>query len=685
MSGRHSGSPQHDSSEFIGEIVGVRGLALALVVLFHLFGAGRVSGGVDVFLFISAFLLTGSLVRRVDRGGPFLANQYGRMAVRLVPAAIVVLVGVLVATVLLAPSTQWLQNGRELIASALYYENWELISSQLAYGAAGPQTSPLQHFWSMSVQGQFFVAWPLLVAVVAAITARRLPVRRVLFVVTALLTAASFAYAMLLHGQDQQVAYFDSFARFWELGAGALLALSAHHLRIGRAWSIAAVWTGLAMIVACGFLIDGGSAFPGPLTLWPLAGTALIIVGSGVRTRRFGPDRLLDTAPLRFIARISYPLYLWHWPILIFWLMYFDRPSVGPRSAAAILLISVVLAWLTQRFVAEPAIALRSTVSTRSMIAAPLAAIAVVVLIVGAGVVRVQAWTDAQIQQVRASTAEVTADGARALDADGSGSVNTAAFVPAAAAAGVDRPAPLSWGCVQGTGDVPGRGDVKVCESDVEDPTRTIVMSGGSHVMQWYEAMEGIAARNGWALVLVDKDGCRLISPEGAREISPYDACVEWNEKVVDEIAAIRPDALLTVGSQTPNGKRFTEEVMLDEQVEVWRELDAAGIPTIAIRDTPRFEWTVPTCVSEHPDDLSACGRARDDIFAAEDPLLSAADVPESTVAIDMTDSFCTDRCEPVVGDVLVYRDRDHFSATYGRTLEEPLERALRAQAPWLF
>lgn len=686
MDAPREADPTHDSREFIHELVGVRGLALTLVVLFHLFGAGRVSGGVDVFLFISAFLLTASVTRRASAGRLSLVVQYGRTAMRLIPAALVVLGAVLLATILFAPVATWGQTGRELLASALYYENWELIASQLEYGAAGPATSPLQHFWSMSVQGQFFLVWPAVILVVAVLARRRGGLRAALIAVTGTLTVASFVYAMWLHGQAQEAAYFDSFARFWELGAGALLALTAHHLRLGRAVSIGAVWLGLAMIVSCGFFIDGASAFPGPLTLWPLAGTALVILGAGVRTRRFGPDRLLDAPPLRFLARISYPLYLWHWPILIFWIMAVDSDGIGWLSASVILTMSIVAAWLTQRFVAEPALAYRDRATTRGLVAMPVVATLVFSLVVAAGVVRIDRI---ELQAQQAAAAAVADDeqypGARALAPGGTGSVNGTFFIPGAETASKDYPAPLLAGCVQGTGDLPGREAVTICEPDVVEPTRAIVLSGGSHTLHWYEALKTVAARSGWAIVVVDKDGCRLTGPDAAAEFSPYASCVEWNRRVVPVIIDLQPDALFTVGSHTPSAPHFTDETMIAGQVEVWRELDRAGIPTLAIRDTPRFESKVPECVSEHIDDLAACGVARDEIFAATDPLLEADGVPDSTVALDLTDSFCTDRCEPVVGGVLVYRDRDHITATYSLTLADALEAELRAKADWLF
>ena len=666
----------------IVEIEGLRGIALTLVVLFHLFGNGRVSGGVDVFLVISAFLLSRSIFRKATQpGGVRLTDHFSGVAARLVPPAVIVLAAVAVATLLLYPPALQRQNFQEILASALYYENWELISSQLAYGAAGPNTSPLQHFWSLSLQGQFFLLWPFVViALTWAVRRSGVPAFRAVLAVTIALTIASSIFAVYLTAADQQVAYFHTLARFWELGAGAILGLTLSRIRLGARLRGLAVWSGLFLIVSCGFFIDGGSLFPGPWTLWPVVGTLLVIVGAGTGGAPTS-TKVLGHPVLRFFARISYPLYLWHWPFLIFYLQVRDQDRVGLAGAGFIFVASVLLAWLTTVVIEAPVARLRARVSPRKLVAIPLIA----TLLVSAGSLAAIARSDsARAEQFLAmSNPSPENIGARALT-EGSEASSTAKVIPDVSVAFDDLPAVYSQGCIQNYRSEPGMDEVLVCESPVKNPTKTVVMSGGSHVQQWYPAVAAVAEQEGWALIVVDKDGCRLALPDANMKQSA--SCESWNARAIPRLVSLKPDAVFTVGSETASPEA-PEEYTPDGQVQAWRTIAEADIPVVTVRDTPRFSFRVPECVqAAAADDISECGINRDQTYAEESPFYGVSDLPKGVSHVDLSDAFCTSsRCEPIVGNVFVYRDDDHMTATYARTLAPALRDALREVAPELF
>ncbi|MEV0953607.1 acyltransferase family protein [Promicromonospora sp. NPDC050249] len=711
---------------WVPELHGLRGLALALVVLFHLFGQGRVSGGVDVFLVVSGFLATGALLRRAERRvlNPFA--YWGRTFWRLAVPALLTLAATAGLMFWLMPRPAWEQTGREIFAAATYWVNWEMIAGQLAYGAAGPQTSPVQHFWSLSVQGQFFLLWPLVVLAVTALVGgggrrRRLSPRRALAVVTALATAASFWFAVGITAQDQATAYFHSGARFWELGLGALAALVLPRVRVPVWLRPVLAWLGLAMVVACGFLIDGGSAFPGPWALWPVGATLLVVLGSsGVRPRspgaevapERGPRRLLETGFLRWVADRSYALYLWHWPLLISYLLLRDRDAVGPAGGAVVLAASVAAAWLTDRTVVRGAQSFRGRVGDVRSLVATVLVISLVAVPVGLWVrdaehYRAQVLTEqVLVVPVQPSTrypgATVLTEGVE---------VDPAVPRPDVLVARQDwSEAQRTPGCVQVHGRVlPDGTEVIACplhEPDspalpdllgVPDPPevlrppgaagspdgriRTVALVGDSHTLQWSTAFQMLAEQEGWRLVLFAKHGCRMQDPD--LEVSGARSCQVWNEGLGGELAELRPDVVVTVGTYTATQAGEPEKVA-EPEVSAWRKLDAHGIPVIALRDNMRFETSPVHCVAEHGPD-PRCGRDRAEILGAN-PLDHYRGLPASTTVIDLNDALCTPvRCEEVVGNVLVYRDDDHISATYVRTVAPYLDERLRAEVPWLY
>ena len=674
------------------EVHGMRGLALLLVVLFHLFGGGRVSGGVDVFLVVSGFLVTGSLLRRAEAGTLRLGSVYARNLARLAPSALVVLGAVALAAWLLLPSGRWQDVWRQVVASGLYVENWDLIANALSYGAAGPGVSPLQHFWSLSVQGQFLLAWPLVVLVVAWLCRRaRIRVRRQLVLVIALTTAASFAYALYLTEVLQPTAYFHTATRFWELGVGALLALIP--LRGGAGLRALGAWAGLGLIVSSGFLLDGGTLFPGPWTLWPVIGALLVLAGAGT-TAAWGPRRLLELAPLRFVADISYELYLWHWPVLIFYLAVRDFPAVGVRGATLVLAVSLVLAWVTRQVIARPVglVLPRTMTPARSagtLLAAGVAT-ALVIVPTAAASLDMRNQETAQLEALQHLGSEYP--GAGVLSAQGQATApGKAPVVPEAADGEVpvrpsveiakhDRPATdLDKTCIQEPRDGPGYDEVRMCTlNDPPQPTRTVLIAGASHIFQWAPAITQIGRENNWRVLLAGKAACRM-----RHEPSIDDDCRRWGANLLEQTEALAPDAVFVSGTRTHEAKA---ERVITGQVAAWRRLAAAGIPVVTVRDNPRFAWSPPSCVRSHGRDAARCVVPRSDVFAPLNPAETHPRTPTIAGHVDLSDMICEPTsCPPVIGNVLVYRDGSHLTVTYTRTLTPALTDAVRQAAPWLY
>ena len=309
-------------SGFRPEVQGLRAVAVLLVVLYHVF-MGRVSGGVDIFLFISAFFMTLSFVRRIGGGRPLgLARYWLHTFKRLLPLATVIILFTLALIWLVFPRTDVAEFRSQGVASILYLENWALAANEVNYYAADHSTaSPFQHFWSLSVQGQVFLVWPLIFALAWFVKRRTgrnsIPVLAVCF---GLVFAASLAFSVVTTATQQEFAYFDTRARLWEFALGSLLALAVPYLRVGRGLGVLLGWAGFVSMVLVGILVDVQGAFPGWIALWPLLSAAAIIV-AGQTGSPIGFDRFLSWGPIVRLGDAAYALYLVHWPLLISYLV----------------------------------------------------------------------------------------------------------------------------------------------------------------------------------------------------------------------------------------------------------------------------------------------------------------------------------------------------------------------------
>lgn len=663
------------------ELHGVRGLAILGVVLFHLFGAGRISGGIDIFLAISGFLFTAMLLREATHsGGSIQIGRYlARLARRLLPPALLVIAFTTLVGLWLLPDTRHHQLLAEARASLLYFENLELIRSQLGYGAAGPESSPFQHFWSLSVQGQFYLVWPI-VAVLAVWLAKRLG-RSALSVMSLLVLAvltASFVFAWYMQGANQEEAYLMTRTRFWELAFGGLLALLGARLTLPAPLRLPAGWAGFALIVLCGFALDGAQLFPGPWALWPLLGLALVLAAAGPeggdKDSHGTATRFLSNRPFAFIGNIAYSLYLWHWPLLVFYLEARNYPEVGIRGATVVFAVSLMMAWLTYRLIEQPAAA-------RSLANRSLLVIAASALIIGAAATSYGVQSTQVDRPEGFSMSGVDEDdypGAAVTTDEDYEYAETEDFYPETDVLAEDQSMYYDWGCNQ-RGDGSGTGEVLLCEDPdkPENPDATIMLAGGSHAGHWHHALKILAEQNNWELVIADKAGCRFRHTDDIEN----DTCSQWNAGFQEFVAEQQPDLVVTSG--TVLMRSGSEERIQDGAPERWEEITEAGSELLLLRGTARPDEDVPECLAEGGTALS-CG-PEFDIYAEENPLL-AEDLPQGAYSVDMTENICPDgSCPAVIGGVAVYNDDSHLSTYYVETLTPILDEKLRDEMPHLY
>ena len=664
---------------FRPEVQGLRALAVLMVVTYHVW-LGRVSGGVDIFLLISAFLLTLSFVPKVESGTSFnLIRHWLHLFKRLLPAAVVVMLGVLAGTWLILPQSRWPVILDQAWAALLYRQNWLLADTAVDYYAqdhAG--ASPLQHFWSLSIQGQVFILWPLVFAA-SAVLWRLLQqrynasYRAVVAVAFAGILVVSLAFSIDQTAVNQAYAYFDTRTRLWEFALGSLLALGLPLLKPGKVLRVVLGWAGLFAMVSCGLLLTVDRAFPGFVALWPtLAGAAIIVAGQ--TGSRFGVDRLLSWKPLVSLGDNSYALYLWHWPILVLALAATDVEAPNLGQGAAIIAASVALAVLTTRFVEKPLREWRwPQVRTWRTAVVVISCCALL-----AGPVAVwQTSLSAEEAATAAQPRELTPGAALLSPANAGAPAPAGRIIPGPVAlyndwAGIQQACtganatedPVLEGCRQATPE--------------GETAKRIVVLGDSHAQQYLAALAPIAESRGWELVTLLMPACRF----GAESETRNAECNTYNRASAAYVLEHRPDAVFTVASLTHEEAPFETEV--PAYLEGIQPIADAGIEIIGIRDNPRFTINMPECVQRHTPDAPACNPPLNESLVEPSPLESYRGKVEGLHLMDLSDFICAGGiCPAVVGNIYVYKDDNHLSRTYVESMIPMFEERLLAATGW--
>jgi peptidoglycan/LPS O-acetylase OafA/YrhL len=664
---------------FRPEVQGLRALAVLMVVTYHVW-LGRVSGGVDIFLLISAFLLTLSFVRKVEAGASLnLLRHWLHLFKRLLPAAVVVILGVLAGTWLILPQGRWPVILDQAWAALLYRQNWLLADTAVDYYAQQhAAASPLQHFWSLSIQGQVFILWPLVFAA-SAVVWRLLrhrynaSYRALVAVAFAGIFVASLAFSIDQTATNQAYAYFDTRTRLWEFALGSLLALGLPHLKPGKFLRVVLGWAGLVAMVSCGLLLTVDRAFPGFVALWPTLAAAAIIV-AGQSGSRFGVDRLLSWKPLVSLGDNSYALYLWHWPVLVLALAATGVESPNLIQGAAIIAVSVVLAVLTTRFVEKPLREWRwpqvRTWRTAVVVVACCALLAGPVAVWQTSLTAEEAATAAQPRELTPGAALLTPGNAAAPAPQGriipgpTALDNDWAGIQAPCVGPNATPDPALAGCRQA---VPSG-----------ETTKRIVVLGDSHAQQYLAALAPIAEARGWELVTLLMPACRF----GAESETRNAECNASNRASAAYVLEHRPDAVFTVATLTHEEAPFETEV--PAYLEGVQPIAEAGIEVVGIRDNPRFAINMPECVQRHGADAAACNPPLNESLVEPSPLEGYRGKVDGLHLMDLSDFICTGGiCPAVVGNIYVYKDDNHLSRTYVESMIPMFEERMLAATGW--
>lgn len=724
------------SSTMRYDIEGLRGLAIGLVVIFHVF-VGKVSSGVDVFLLLGGIFFFGSQLRNAQnpKGLTFIQSLI-RIIRRLFPLLAVVVASVLAASLLLMNRLVHVQMAKDAVASLGYYINWQLAYSGREYTSVRTTVSPFQHLWSMSAQLQIYVASLVVVTLLALIF--RKYARPALLVVLTAATVLSFAYATYFHFEDQTINYYYStLSRFWEIGLGGLLGMLLLRrdangnpvLRPMGRWTRTVMGiVGLGMIISTGLFLDGADQFPGPWTLLPLGG-ALLVVLSGHSGEPVGVTRLLLTRPFQFLGRISYALYVWHWPILVLCVYYFNVPKVSPALGAAVIAASVVLAWLSNKLIERPLrqgkkpernwVLLSPKYWAKSLSAWPKAVYAVLILVLAGSVVASPKYLQHR--------EDVNSDQLWDLAADRS-------IYPGAASFLVNAPVPENMPIVPPLEDFHAllpptqpdgcqigfdsdaliltknfnRSDEECAYGDVNSD-KTIYVIGGSHSEHYIPALDIVGRNRHVKMIPLLKMGCPVNAKITRVNGEEYPSCLSWSEKVVDYIKENPPtEGIFMTGTRPTSIGGAGPEQVPQEYRDLVQSFTDQGIHSWLMRDNP-WQTTdkgaprdMRACVAEmmegkqgevaenedfpglaNPgrpnfDEVLAinaeCGQSVWDSLLPVDPSIEAYKGMDVTL-MDLTAAICReDWCPSIIGNMAVYRDAHHFNNIFAETLAPEIE-----------
>lgn len=631
---------------FRPDIEGLRAVAILLVIFSHvespIFPSGFI--GVDVFFVLSGYLITGLLLQEIRTGGRIhFARFYARRARRLLPAAmLLVFVVCLVEAVVINPFEQY-RVIKAAFATLLYSSNFYFAHLSVNYFDRGSAINPLLHTWSLAVEEQFYFVWPILLLL---LTRARNSSKTILLALLTLATA-SFAFCIWYTSHTPMSAFFSSPARVWEFCLGALLVLVPDTFI--RSAQRSCSWLGIggfAGLLLCAQWIPS-TEFPGFVAIFPALSTmAVLLAGAGAPSSPI--PRLLSTTPAQAVGGISYSLYLWHWPALIVAQQLFPSGSLGVRLAA--LAVATALAAITHWLVENP-IRFHPMLAQRPALTLGLALLSACVAVSGIGVWRSLVIHSAQYQKFD----QVSHDVPDLYKRECSPQLTD------------PRPRLCTFG-------------------ETQSPRSTVVLFGDSHAAEWFPALEAVAEQRRWKLITLVKPGCLPLKMDEEAWPIMERVCAAWWRDSIQQIRALHPDLVVISCASLHAGR--SGQMLTD--VGLWQTaahttfaaLTQTGTQIRFLRSTPQLTYNVTECLAQaewnsrtHCPAIDPAKVLYPEIYAA---VQQGAAGMDNIRFVDLTDQMCnTTECYSQAGDTIIYRDGDHLTATFNRSLTGVLEQRL--------
>lgn len=654
--------------KFRPDVDGLRALAITMVVVWHA-GLINIHGGVIVSFVLSGFLIGSQLLAEVDKTSKVsLGKFWARRLRRLAPGMAIVVTATIVFSWLFASPLRFREYATDGLFAVFSVLNWRLAENGTDYFQNNGTQTPYQHFWSLGIEEQFYLVFPLILVAVVWMSRKLFRNRALVAVFLVAVIGVSYYFALTQTYTNQPLAYFGAHTHAWELAVGVLLALGAQMLsRMNLVVAAIMSWAGLAIIIATGMLITNQTPLPGFAFTGTVAGTAMVIAG-GCANPTFGAERLLGLQVFKQIANVSYGWYLWHWPVLILW------PSITGRDLAfadrlrvlfVSLLLAVVMYYAVEKRIRE----------NKRLVVVPRRGLALGGAFSGATAALLCIALVAPLNMAP-TTATASTNATVGL-----GSVQAATKL-------TELPGNVQPPLLQAQDDIANFG----CIDQLKDAvftvrsgcvigdlgaTRTMVVLGDSHAWQWGDAFNEIGIRNNLRVTTMTKSGCSAMvyairNDQLGRD---YTECTSWRESALKAIENLRPEIVVVTGRARREGTQEGAEA-------TFKRLQTTGAKVVYLTDTPLPGSNVPDCLATHSKSVLACSTDERDAIELADKREQekAAAQKHGASIVDVLPAFCAEsKCPPVIEGRVVYFDNSHITATYAVAVVPFLEQKLQS------
>ena len=594
------------------EIQGLRALAALLVVIYH---ADFIPGGfigVDIFYVISGYLITGLILNEIQNsGGLNLKNFYLRRIKRLLPASVLVLIITANVSYFVLPPTARTDLGENVLATGFLGSNYAFAIRGTDYQNLGASPSALIHYWSLAVEEQFYLIWPIFILLIS-----RLGVHKIKWAIFSVFTISLF-FSIWQTQTSPIWAFYSLHTRAWELAAGALILFIPKSIKalLDKNQKILAL-IGLGLITYATIIFNSQTPFPGLFALLPVIGTFLLITSIGAWPKLM--RQLSNNKTTQWLGAISYSLYLWHWPALLLPSIYLERALLASEKILCVI-ITIILAHLTYKFVEQP---IRSANLDTKKVFTTLTLSTVTITIIGIVFIS-STTTKFYVKEIDKTfdLEQVTMN-----------------------------PIVYKDNCHAGIGET----NSQDCIYGETNAKKTIVLFGDSHAAQWFPAINNIALENGYKLINLTKSSCPAISlPRPNAGTYDKKECEAWQANSIKRIKEIAPELVIVSSFSHYNlydKNKLKEEIYILGQKELYKKIQNYSKHLIYLTDTPKPSKDIPGCLSSKP--LKLCSTIE----------RSPNKVYEGFLKIDPYPWFCKNGCDAINNDYVVYRDASHIS-----------------------